>query len=133
MSKPKHKPFSDQWIVNIPELETRPNLLEAMVTRRDLRRKVFQASQDLESIALIPSKHVAIRCLALFWRETKKELYKYCHDKLREQTGTDTLFNELYGCLRNVYWNMRVKAGDKYRRHSSERNKKGEVIREYIS
>lgn len=128
MSKPIHKPFSEQWVVNIPELETRPNLLQSMEHRRDIRRKLFQTSQALESIALIPCKHVAIRCLAMYWRETRNELYKYWHDKLRKQTGSDVLFNELYGCLRNVYWNMRVKAGE----IPPERSKKGQITRKYL-
>lgn len=133
MGKPKHKPFSRQWIINVPELETRPNLLKALEYRRDLRKKVFQTAQALESIALIQSRHIATKCLSLWWRETRQELYKFWHDRLRAETGSDILFNELYGCLRNVYWNMRIKAGESTTIHLSDKSKKGEVVREYIS
>lgn len=133
MSKPKHKPFSQQWIVNIPELKTRPVLCQALVSNRHLRHRVFQSAQALESIANIPSKTVAIKCLSLYWRETRRELYNHWHNRLREKTGSDTLYNELYGCLRNVYWNMRIKAGEPKPSHTSERSKKGEIVREYVS
>jgi hypothetical protein len=115
MGKKAIREFNPQWIVNIPELGTHQTLLKAMETRRDIRHRVFQTAQALESIALIPSTQVALRCLALWWREAKKEIYQHWHDKLREQYGTDTMFNEMFGCLRNVYQNMRVKAGAKAR------------------
>lgn len=99
-----------QWLVNIPELATRPALLEALKTSHRLRRRVFQTAAAMESIALIPSRHVAGRCLALWWREASHEIYRYWEGRLRNETGSDTLFNEMYGCLRNVYINIRAKA-----------------------
>lgn len=100
------------WIEMIPELKTRPTLTAALCNRTDIRRKVFQVANSLESIALIPSKHVACQCLALWWRDQKRQIYRDYHDKLRAQTGDDTLYNELRGTLHNVFINMLLKSGN---------------------
>lgn len=109
----EHKPreWNDQWLVNIPELATRATLRSLIQTNRGVRKRLFQTAQALESIALIPARNTAGRCLSLFWREERRSIYRYYHDKLRAETGTDQAFNELYGCLRNVYRNMMVKCG----------------------
>lgn len=108
-------PFNPAWLANIPELATRGILVAALSTMPDVRKKLFQCANDLESIALIPSRKVAERCLALWWEDERHILHRYWHDKLRTRTRSDHLFNELYGCVRNVYLNMLVKCGSRSR------------------
>jgi hypothetical protein len=127
--RPPIREFNPQWEVNIPELKTRTVLLEAIKTHKIVRRKLFQTAQALESIALIPDRNVAEYCLALYWRERKRDLRERLEDKLREQTGNDALFNELFGCLRNVYFNMRRKANELTRVRPRKNDR--DMVREY--
>jgi len=96
--------------INIPELATRQCLLSAIRYYPALRKKLFRTAQHLESIALISDKKAADKCLSLYWKDERRSLVIHWHDKLRSVSGSDLLFNELLGCLRNVYSNMRVKA-----------------------
>lgn len=101
----------DKWIKQFPELSTRPLLVQYMLNNGILRARVFQCFQTLESVALIPSHSVAGYCLGIVWMDMRRHLYRYWHDKLRNQTGNDELFNQMYGCIRNVKRNMMIKAG----------------------
>jgi hypothetical protein len=131
--RPAIREFNEQWIVNIPELKTRPVLLEALKTEKDIRRKIFQSAQAMESIALIPNSNLAEYCLAMWWREQRREIYNRFQDRLRARTGNDKLFNEMYGCLRNVYFNARRKANVRCqigpKTHSKFSN---DIVREYV-
>lgn len=111
MSRFKPSLDPDRWIAHFPELATRPLLIERMKIDGKLRHRMFEVMMALESIALIPYSRIAGHCLMLYWIDTRRLIYKYYHDKLRLQTGSDVLFNEMYGCLRNVAANMFTKAG----------------------
>ena len=115
MSRFKPSLDSTRWIAHFPELSTRPTLVEHMLTNSKLRHRMFEVMMSLESIALIPYSRIAGHCLMLYWIETRRQIYQYYHDKLRLETGSDTLFNEMIGCLRNVCRNMFAKAGLKSR------------------
>jgi len=117
-----------RWVELIPELATRPNLVQAMMEKKRIRARVFNAVEAMESIALIPSRSVVGQCLSLYWRQTKQDLYYHWHDKLRSRTGTDQLFNEMFGCIRNVFYDVHLKAGLRPpMRHGGE----SDVVRQY--
>lgn len=125
---PRYKPrlSEEGWLANVPELATRPMLMLAMKSHGKLRHRFFQVHAHLESIALIPDRHVASHCLTLYWRDTRRLLYRYWHDRLRKETGSDALFNEFYGCLYNIRKNMIRKCGFDYVTYSNH-----DVKREY--
>lgn len=127
MSRYKPKLDEQAWIANVPELSTRPLLMSTLKTHSKLRHRFFQIHSHLESIALIPDRYVASHCLILYWRDTRIMLYKYWHDRLRDETGSDMLFNEFFGCLYNIRKNMILKCGFTYDGYS-----KRDVRREYI-
>lgn len=115
---PKHRPNRAKrntaaWLQQYPELSTRPHLVSAMVTGHRLRARFFESAAALDAIVAGLPKGVAIKCLNLWWSEMRNQLYVYWHDKLREQSGSDALFNELFGCLRNVFYNRLVRAGSR--------------------
>jgi hypothetical protein len=126
MSRYKPKLSEEGWIANVPELMTRPVLLSALKSHGKLRHRFFQVQSHLESVALIPDRHLAAYCLTLYWRDTRRMLYRYWHDRLREETGTDVLFNEFFGCLFNVRKNMILKCGIRFESFSQH-----DVKREY--
>jgi hypothetical protein len=127
MSAPKKNP--ERWLELYPELATRPNLVTAMLRYPRIRARFFEVAASLESIALLTCSRTAGLCLHLFWNRTKKDLYNYWHDKLRRRTGTDQLFNELYGAIRNIFYNIHLKAGCKPpARHIGGEN---DVVRQY--
>lgn len=108
-----HNDFNPQWLANIPELETRPLLCERISWDRKVRHRLFQAANELEIIATIPEPKVAAQCLALRWRQMRLDLDKFWRARLLEETGSNHLYAELYGCIRNICINMRAKAGNK--------------------
>ena len=103
---------------------------DALCTDPNIRKKVFQVASRLESIALIFDSHLAGELLTLWWNRERQMLYRYYHDKLRSQTGNDQLFNELFGCLRNVYYNMLRKANAPAAKYANTKRSQ-DVIRTY--
>lgn len=95
---------AEKMIDQVPELATRHLLLSEMQHNR------FQCSDTLENAALIPKTEVAVYVISLIWREMRKDLNTYWRDSLREQTGNDRLYNELFGCIMNIAGNMKIKA-----------------------
>lgn len=100
------------WLTTVPELRSRPALLAYLREHKSLQRAFFNAINNLENVALIPDPRIAIECLVLYWDKTRARFETNWKGRLAEDRGEDNqLWAELHGALRNVYKNMRVKAG----------------------
>lgn len=100
------------WLANIPELETRPRLVEYLRDHKPLRRALFNAANHMENIGLIPDPNIAVEVLSVYWHHVKWRFEVYWKNRLSEDKREDhCLWGELHGTLRNVYRNVLIKCG----------------------
>lgn len=95
------------WTNTVPELATRPNLLQYLEEHNHRRKQFFRYVEDLISVAT---------CLAGHRRGANviEYLYQRSAESLRthwnalntsEDENDNRVFNEAVGCLRNVFLN----------------------------
>lgn len=101
---PSQHPFID----NIPELETRPLLLEYLDDHPNQRRKFFRYVANVISLAgRLVGHNLGSEVLAVYYRRYLQEMEEW-EEILRKEFGRpdgDRIYNQAVGCLKNVYLN----------------------------
>lgn len=107
---------SPDCIRTVPELATRPNLIELMNSWPGFRRAVLNTIDRMWNIACIPDAPFAVEMLDLYWKRAVKPRLTSWHNKF-DCTPTihesHVLWAECSGLLRNVYRNVGLSLGRK--------------------
>lgn len=93
------------WLIQYPELSTRPDLLALMKRNTKVRRAVLKKLSHLIYVPDIRENGAARHALNLVYSQGRRELVKYWQERM-DEAGLHKEMAQMVGVLRNVYMNM---------------------------
>lgn len=92
---------TEQRILSIPELSTRPLAVAAMTGNQRMRRWIERVNHDLMGVATRLAGHpIGPRLLILLWHEQRLEFHKVWNLRIE-----NAVFMQCHGTMRNIYLN----------------------------